>query len=596
VRAGGWRLLAAQLAGRRRALWRVAGWSLVEALPALLSGMLVAAALDRGFLDARPLAGLGWLGLLAGSRLLGALGTSRLYPWLGEVVEPLRDGLVREVVRATLGNGGADHPGDSTAVARLAEQVESVRQLLSALLRTMRQLAIAILASLAGLAALAPRVALLVAPLVVVALGLYALSLRRLAARQRDQVLAGEAIARASGEVLAGLRDVIACGAERRAAAEVGAAVEGQARATRALARAASVRTLVVALGAQLPVVVVLLAAPGLVGRGVSVGAVTGAVVYLTTSLEPAMGALVEVAGNWGLHLAVVLQRLAEACAPAAPATRAPATRAPARAAGGLRVPARPDLAARGLGFAYGQHAEPILDGLDLTLSHGGHLAVVGPSGAGKSTLANLLAGLLRPQRGEVRLGGVPLQRLEEGALRRAVALIPQEAYVFAGTLRENLTYLAPGAGDRDLDRALAAVGLDATVARLGGYGAAIGPGGGGLSAGERQLVALARVHLSPAVVVLLDEATCHLDPAAEARAEAAFAERAAGSGGALVVIAHRISSALRAHRILLLDGPRPRLGTHESLLAGSPLYADLVGYWRGGLEGVTPGSAAARR
>jgi len=96
--SGGWRLLGRHLLPRRRALARVGGWSLVEALPALASGWLVAAALDRGFLDHRPAAGLAWLGALAVVRVLGALGTSRLYPWLGEVVEPLRDGLVTEVV------------------------------------------------------------------------------------------------------------------------------------------------------------------------------------------------------------------------------------------------------------------------------------------------------------------------------------------------------------------------------------------------------------------------------------------------------------------------------------------------------------------
>ncbi len=577
--SGGWGLLRRQLAPRRHALARVGAWSLVEALPALTSGMLVAAALDRGFLERRPLAGLAWLGGLAAARVLGALGTSRLYPWLGEVVEPLRDGLVSEVVRASIARGAAAGAAGAADVARLAEQVESVRQLVSALLRTMRQFAVAMVASLAGIAALAPAVALLVGPLVAVALGLYAASLRRLAARQRAQVLAGEAIAQRAGEVLGGLRDVLACGAERRAAAEVGEAVEQQARASRALARAGSVRALVVALGAQLPVVVVLLAAPWLVGgRHLSVGAVTGAVVYLTGSLGPALRSMVELAGNWGLHLGVVLARLAEVCAapkvpPAAPVA---ADRTPAGARGRRRVGARPDLVAEGLTFAYGAHAEPIVEGLDLALLHGEHLAVVGPSGAGKSTLANLLAGLERPGHGRVRLGGVPTDRLDEAALRRAVALIPQEAYVFAGTLRENLAYLAPRAGDRDLDRAAAAVGLGRTVRRLGGYGAVIGPGGRELSAGERQLIALARVYLSPAVVVLLDEATSNLDPAAEARAERAFARRP----GTLVVVAHRVSSALRADRVLLMDGAKPMTGTHGSLLAASPLYADLVGYW----------------
>ncbi len=605
--SGGWGLLARQLAPRRRALARVGAWSLVEALPALTSGMLVAAALDRGFLHRRPLAGLAWLGALAAARALGALGTSRLYPWLGEVVEPLRDGLVTEVVRASIGRGVAAGEAGTADVARLTEQVESVRQLVSALLRTIRQFAIAMVASLVGIAALAPEVALLVAPPLALALGLYAASLRRLAARQRARVLAGEAIAQRAGEVLGGLRDVLACGAEPRAAAEVGAAVAEQARASRALARAGTVRTLVVALGAQLPVVAVLLATPWLVGgRHLSVGAVTGAVVYLTTSLEPALRSVVELAGNWGLHLGVVLARLAEVCpAPAAPAV-APGAAARAGPASGdvapgpgpagrrgqgrgrRRVGARPDLVAEDLTFAYGEHAEPVVEGLDLTLPHGGHLAVVGPSGAGKSTLANLLAGLERPAHGRVRLGGVPLDRLGEPALRRVVALIPQEAYVFAGTLRENLAYLAPRAGDSDLDRAAAAVGLGRAVRRLGGYGAVIGPGGRELSAGERQLVALARVYLSPALVVLLDEATANLDPAAEARAERAFARRP----GTLVVVAHRVSSALRADRVLLMDGARPVTGTHRCLLAASPLYADLVGYWQGGGQARRGGAA----
>ena len=111
-------------------------------------------------------------------------------------------------------------------------------------------------------------------------------------------------------------------------------------------------------------------------------------------------------------------------------------------------------------------------------------------------------------------------------------------------------------------------------VTRLGGYGAELSPAT--LSAGERQLIALVRAHLSPARLAMLDEATCHLDPAAAARAEGAFADRP----GALIVIAYRISSALRAQRVLVLDGTRAAVGDHASLLASSPLYRDLVGQW----------------
>jgi ABC-type multidrug transport system fused ATPase/permease subunit len=314
---------------------------------------------------------------------------------------------------------------------------------------------------------------------------------------------------------------------------------------------------------------VVLLAAPWLVTQQrLSIGAVVGAITYLTTSLDPALRSLVHVTGTWGLRLGVVLHRLAETCAvPASPTALAP----------GRPAPDRHDLRVDGVTFSYGPHAEPVVADLSLELRYGEHLAIVGPSGIGKSTLANLLAGLLRPQHGQVRLGGIPLEDLEETSLRRTIALIPQEAYVCAGTLRDNLVYLRSDASQDELDRAIEAVGLRPTVERLGGCDALIGAGGVALSAGERQLVALARTYLSPAAIVLLDEATCHLDPVTEAIAEQALAAQ----GRTLVVIAHRISSALRAGRILVMDGAIPRLGTHDFLLATSPLYADLVGHWQ---------------
>jgi len=231
----------------------------------------------------------------------------------------------------------------------------------------------------------------------------------------------------------------------------------------------------------------------------------------------------------------------------------------------------------RDVTFGYSQRAEPILAHLDLDVPDGDHLAIVGPSGIGKSTLAGLMTGMLAPLRGHVLLGGADVCALDLAALARRRVLIPQEAYVFAGTLGENLTYLNPAAGTGALDRAADAVGLSPLVARLGGYRADVR--GAALSAGERQLIALTRAYLSPARIAVLDEATCHLDPAAEARAEEAFAERP----GTMVVIAHRVSSARRATRILLLNGTRAQASDHASLLESSPLYADLVGHWEAG-------------
>jgi ABC-type multidrug transport system fused ATPase/permease subunit len=222
---------------------------------------------------------------------------------------------------------------------------------------------------------------------------------------------------------------------------------------------------------------------------------------------------------------------------------------------------------------ALGEPARPIFEDFDLSVAAGEVLAIVGPSGIGKSSLAGLLAGLLRPCAGDILLDGVPVTAYPPSWR----VLIPQQAYVFAGTLAENLSYLRL-ATESELDAAAEAVGLTPLVTRLGGYGAAVSPAA--LSAGERQLVALTRAYLSPAPTVILDEATCHLDPAAEARAETAFARR----GGTLIVIAHRITSALRARRILVLDGTRAQCGGHRELLASSTMYRNLAGYW--GLEG----------
>jgi len=295
---------------------------------------------------------------------------------------------------------------------------------------------------------------------------------------------------------------------------------------------------------------------------------------YVLFGLQPALRTLISGLGGSGLRFVVTLGRILDATAPPAVPERRPLPTA------GY------DLALRGVTFAYGPHSEPALRELDLTVPQGDHLAIVGPSGIGKSTLAGLLCGLLAPNAGTVELGGAPSAATPTDQLARLRVLIPQEAYVFAGTVRDNLTYLRPTATAAQVDHAVAAVGAEALLARLGGPAAELVPAA--LSAGERQLIALVRAYLSPAPVVVLDEATCHLDPVAEQCAERAFAER----GGTLIVIAHRISSALRANRILVLDGTSATAGDHPTLLSTSPLYRELLGHWQAGPTTVSVGRA----
>jgi len=566
-------LIAALLCRHRRALFHVLLWSIVDALPALFSGALVAMALDRGFLRQDYLAGLAWLAVLGAAAVVRAIAATRVFPWLGAVVEPLRDELVESVVTATLEHAVAGDGGDLASIARLTSQVETVRNLVSAMLRTMRPIAVTICASLTGLLVLAPAAAAISLPPVVAALALYGVLLRPLSRRQYARVVADERIAGETGAALMALRDVVACGAEARVAEAVGSSIDAQAAATRALARASAARRLVVAVGGELPLVLVLAAAPWLTRHaGMTIGDVAGAVTYLALNLLPAMRSLVGTVGSWGLQLAVVFRRLAEA------------TRSPAVTPGSTNPGATPrgyTLELRGATFAYGPHSDPIFSELDLVIPEGDHVAIVGPSGIGKSTLADMLSGVIEPTGGEVLVDGLPLGRVDRAALTRSVALLPQQAYVFAGSLRENLTYLRQDCDDEDLDRAVNSLGLRSLIDRHGGYDSEITT----LSEGERQLIALARVWISPASVVVLDEATSQLDLATEAVVEKAFRRR----GGTLVVVAHRMSSARRAQRVLLMDGGRITSVSDDDEVGSSVLYGTMVRHWESGLAGVAP-------
>jgi ATP-binding cassette subfamily C protein len=542
-------------------------WSLPEALPAAASGFAVAAAVDRGFLAGRPWVGLAWLGALLLVSVVGAAGTRMVFRRLGDLAEPFRDDLVRRVVGGALRNGAAGRP-DRGALARLTRQVEVVRDTYAGLVVVVRGFLVTVVGVVVGLLSLAPLVTLLILPPFLLGLFGFLGVLGLAAARQRASVLADERLSAAAGQVFTGVRDVAACGAEDTAAALVARPVAEQAAAERALAWVAALRTACFAVGGWLPLLVLLFAGPWLVARGLTAGAVMGGATYVLFGLQPALQNFVAGVGGSGLRFVITLGRVLDASA--VPPVPEPAH----EPVDGHTV------ALRDVTFAYGPHAEPVVDHLDLVVRPGDHLAVVGPSGIGKSTVVGLLCGLLRPDRGEVELGGVRAADLSPAELAATRVLIPQEAYVFTGTLRENLTYLRADATTAELDAAVAAFGAD-----LGDYDTELCPQD--MSAGERQLVALVRAYLSPAPLVVLDEATCHLDPAAERRAELAFAARP----GTLIVIAHRISSALRADRVLVLDGVGAAVGDHGTLLRTSALYRDLLGHWE---AGRTPASQPA--
>ncbi|MEU0160738.1 ABC transporter ATP-binding protein [Streptomyces sp. NPDC006261] len=552
------------LRARTKAVLRLAGWSLLEFVQTFLGGFGVARALDQGFLAGRPLTGLLWLAVAAAAVLPAQLATRGVFGRLADLVEPLRDGLVRRAVSRAL-SGALAHPADTTArsLSQVTHQSEIARDGWAGLVLTLRSFVFTVAGAVAGLLALEPRLLLIVAPPLVLGAALFLATLLPMAARQRDYLTADEAYAAHAGRTAADLRDIAAAGAADRTVAESGSLADDQVRAARSLARWSGVRVVALAVCGRFPPLLLLLGAPWLLRNGLTPGALVGALTYLTQALAPAVQALMTMLSTVGGRLLVVLDRFTDA--PPPPADDEADDRAP------LPGGDAPVAELHAVTFAYGPAAHPVLDRLSLTVAPGEHLAVVGPSGSGKSTLAAVLAGVEAPTGGSVRWQGRPVRAAEATSVR---VLLPQHAYVFTGSLRDNLRYLRPGASDRSVAAMIDALGLDPLVSRLGSLDAALEPDR--LSQGERQLVALGRAYLVAPPLIVLDEATSRLDPAAETRAELAFA----ALPGALVVVAHRLSSARRADRILVMDGPRTRCGTSAELLRTSALYRDLAGLW----------------
>jgi len=216
------------------------------------------------------------------------------------------------------------------------------------------------------------------------------------------------------------------------------------------------------------------------------------------------------------------------------------------------------------------------LTGIDLEIRAGETVALVGETGAGKSTLVKLVARYYDPTEGRVTVDGRDLRDIDLGAYRRQLGVVPQEAFLFTGTIRANVAYGRPDATDAEIEAATRAVGaLDLVASLPQGFLTEVTERGRSLSAGQRQLIALARARLVDPAILLLDEATSNLDLASEARVQRAMGVVAAGR--TTLLVAHRLPTARSADRILVVDGGAiVEAGTHDELLAHGGRYRAL--------------------
>jgi ATP-binding cassette subfamily B protein len=237
------------------------------------------------------------------------------------------------------------------------------------------------------------------------------------------------------------------------------------------------------------------------------------------------------------------------------------------------------DIVFEGVGFGYDPET-PVIRDIDLTVRAGETIAFVGPTGAGKSTLAKLVTRFYDPTEGRILIDGHDIRDVTVGSLRRQLGVVPQEPFLFAGTVRDNIAFVRPEATDDEVWEAVRAVGLVDVVERMArGIDTEVHERGQSLSSGERQLIALARAFMARPRVLVLDEATSNLDLQSETKIEAALDLLL--QGRTAILIAHRLSTAMRADRIVVIDDGRAvESGSHDELVRLGGQYAEMYRTW----------------
>lgn len=546
---------------------------------------LVQRAIDDGLSDGN-LDRLTWLvvGFIVIS--LVGLGASmvldRTVGWLGaRLLSDLRERIFRHLLTMPVAFHERQRAG--VLVSRMTNDVEALQQMISSSLVTLIRSLLLLVGSIAVLLSLDVKLALITFTTIpVLLLGSLAFRLASVDAFARTRETIG-AITAQLQETLSGVRVVRSFGREAGHIARFDTLNDDN--------RAANMKTVYLN-AAYFPaveylstaaIVIVLLvgggeALAGAVTIGVLVGFVTaldnffGPITELSnvyTTFQSGMAALDKIGG--------LLEQRSTLVDPEHPKS--------------MPEPLRGELRFDHVSFSYGvpsgdeRKPTEVLHDVDLTIPAGATVALVGTTGAGKSTLAKLAIRFIDPVEGRVLLDGVDLRDLRQNDLRQRMGIVPQESFLFSGTVADNIAFGRDGATRDDVDRALDQIGArDAIEALTHGLDTEVGERGSNLSAGQRQLVAFARALIGEPSILVLDEATANVDLRTERRIEEALTTLLAGRTA--IVIAHRLSTIRAADLIVVVaDGTLAEHGTHEELLARDGLYGKLHRDWQHGTE-----------